>query len=295
MIDFRHKTFLALTEIKNYTKTAEYLHLTQPAVTQHINYLEDLYNCKLFVYENRKLILTNQAIELKKLLIKIQSDTNHFMRNINNSNTIVEDIKFGSTLSIGEYVMPDIITKILANKPNLNIHMEVNNTKVLLEKLEKGEIDFAILEGFFDKNKYHSIIFSIENFIGVCSSRNQLFNKKAELKDLLDSSLIIREQGSGTREILENILNQYNYTFNSFKNIIEIGNMNTIKHLVANDIGISFLYEVVAKTEILKGTLAKINIFEINIKREFNFVFLKDSFYKNKYLKYYSMMKDAYK
>jgi DNA-binding transcriptional LysR family regulator len=294
VIDFRHQTFLALCEIKNYTKTAEYLHITQPAVTQHIQYLEEKYNCKLFRYENKKIELTFQGEQLRAFLIRIVADITHFNRNVNKTDPSLDSIIFGATLSVGEYMMPKVLTKLIEKRPGLNIHMEVHNTQVLLEKLRRGDIDFAIVEGVFDKSNYHSILFSLERFIPICATNSHLANKDVSFNDILQSSLVLREKGSGTREILENILKQYNYSLNSFNNIIEIGNMSAIKELVASNICITFLYEIVAKKEIENGDLSMIKISDFDIKREFNFVFLKNSFYESKYIEYFHLMKEAY-
>lgn len=294
MVDFRHETFLALCAIKNYTKTAEYLHITQPAVTQHIQYLEEKYNCRLFRYENKKLKLTFQGKQLKELLTRIVADTTHFKRNIENTDFSAEYIIFGTTLSIGEYLMPKVLTKLIQKNPDLNIHMEVRNTQVLLKKLQKGDVDFAIVEGIFDKSNYHSIPFSLEKFIPVCAANSVLADKKVDFNEILQSPLVLRERGSGTREIFENILKQYNYSLNSFQNIIEIGNMAAIKKLVANNIGITFLYEIAAEREIKHGDLSVIDISGFDITREFNFVFLKNSIFESKYIEYFHMMKDAF-
>lgn len=294
MIDYRHQTFLTLAEIKNYTKTAKQLHMTQPAVTQHIQFLEEKYKCKLFEYINKNLELTMQGEELQKLLLKIAADIKHFKRDLNNINEFQESLIFGATLSIGEYIMPNIIAKLLEQKSNLEILMEVNNTENLLKKLQLGDIDFAIVEGIFDKSKYQTHVFSLENFIPICAFISDLAKTKVTLNEVTKASLIIREKGSGTREILEDILKQYNYSLNSFNKIIEIGNMAAIKKLVANNTGITFLYEKVAQSELDKELLHKINIHDFNIKREFNFVFLKNSFYESKYIKYFKLMKDIY-
>ena len=163
-----------------------------------------------------------------------------------------------------------------------------------MEKLRKGEIDFAVVEGVFDKSDYHSMLFSLEKFVPVCAPKSFLANQKVDFSEILQSSLIIREEGSGTRQIFENILKQYNYSINSFKNFIEIGNMAAIKNLVASNIGITFLYEIVAQKEIQQGQLSKIDIFGFDITREFNFVFLKDSVFQSKYIEYYNKMKEAF-
>ncbi len=293
LIDFRHRTFLVLCSIGNYTKTAEYLHITQPAVTQHIQYLEEKYNCKLLLYENKKLVLTQEGEELRRLLTRITADINHFEREMENRESFREDVFFGATLSIGEYLMPQVITRVLQENPKLNIHMEVANSKVLLEKLQAGELEFALIEGMIDKSKYHSLVFSHERFIPVCSPNSTLVNQTFDFSAILDSTIVLREKGSGTREIFENILKQYNYSFDSFRNVIEIGNMAAIKKLVASNLGITFLYKIVAEKEIEQGELAIIDLAGFEITREFNFVFLKDSAFIDKYMEYFQMFKGA--
>lgn len=293
MIDFRHKTFLALCAIGNYTKTAEHLHITQPAVTQHIQFLEEKYKCKLLIYENKRLNLTPEGKELRDLLTRIAADANRFERHVTSRGSHREDIYFGATLSIGEYLMPQVIAEVLRTNPRLNIHMEVGNSQVLLEKLHQGELDFALIEGIIDKAQYHSLVFSRERFIPVCAPSSTYVGRKVEFDEILESTLVLREKGSGTREIFENILRQYNYSLDSFQNIIEIGNMAAIKKLVASNIGITFLYEIAAEQELVAGELHQIDVVGFDATREFNFVFLKDSAFSDKYVGYYEMMKEA--
>jgi len=292
LIDFRHQTFLALASIRHYTKTAEHLGLTQPAVTQHIKFLEERYNCSLFRYENKRLSLTREGEWLRELLTRIVADTHHFERDLENKDRS-ENIFFGATLSIGEYLMPGVIIEMLQRNPKLNIHMEVGNSQMLLEKLRRGDLDFALIEGVIDKASYHSLLFCRERFIPVCSPSSALAGETVEFADILSSTLVVRERGSGTREIFENILKQYNYSLSSFQNIIEIGNMAAIKQLVASNLGITFLYEIVARKEIYQGELSQIDIAGFEITREFNFVFLKGSAYAPRYTRYFQMMKDA--
>lgn len=295
MIDFRHQTFLVLCSIGSYTKTAEHLHITQPAVTQHIKHLEEKYKCRLFRYENKRLNLTPEGKQLRDLLTRIVADTQHFKRILEKGEGEKENIFFGATLSIGEYLMPGIITRLLQNNPMLNVHMEVGNSQALLEKLHQGELDFALIEGIIDKSSYHSLLFSLERFIPVCAPTSLLARGRVEFADILQSTLVLREQGSGTREIFENILRQYNYSLNSFQNIIEIGNMAAIKKLVASNLGITFLYEIAAEQELERGELRKIEIAGFDITREFNFVFLKGSAYTDRYVQYFEMMKEESK
>jgi DNA-binding transcriptional LysR family regulator len=167
--------------------------------------------------------------------------------------------------------------------------MLVENTETLLHKLKKGEINFAVLEGFFDKSKFGYQLFSKEEFIGICSPSSQYSQQKISLEDLLDSRLILRENGSGTREILEQILYTNNLSEKSFTSTLEIGNLNAIKKLVAQNRGISFIYQPAAQKELENNIISTLKIINFNIRREFNFVYLKNSIFEDQYTKYFEL------
>lgn len=290
MIDFRHQTFLQLCRIKNYTKTAKKLHITQPAVSQHIKHLEEYYQVKLVNYSGKSLEITEAGKKLYKYTERMIADSKEINKTIKDKSAI-KNIKFGATLSIGEFVMPDILNRFMAENPGINFDMLVENTENLLHKLKKGEINFAILEGFFDKSKFGYQIFSKEKFIGISSTSSEYTNQKVKLEDLLDARLILRENGSGTREILEQILYTNNLSENSFKSTIEIGNLNAIKTLIAQNKGISFMYQAAAQEYLEKDQITALKIKDFNIKREFNFVYLKDSVFEDQYNKYFKLFK----
>ena len=104
----------------------------------------------------------------------------------------------------------------------------------------------------------------------------------------------MRERGSGTREIFENILQKYNYSLQSFDKVIEIGNMAAIKKMVSKGLGITFLFEVAGKMEIDSGILSVIDIHGFSEQREFNFVMLKNSFFRERYMKFYKLLKQTF-
>jgi len=294
MLDFRHETFLTLCSCNSFTKAAELLHITQPAVSQHIKYLEEFYGCKLFDTANRKIRLTHQGELLKEFAMTIFSDSKHFKENIHSIQTDTMKFSFGATLSIGEYVMPEILSRLLTKYPEMKIHMSVANTQVLLERLNNGELDFIVVEGLFDKSEYDSTLFSLAKFIPVCSPESGFAKQEVSFKDLTRSRLILRERGSGTREIFENILQKNNYSLHAFEKMIEIGNMAAIKKMVSNGLGITFLFEVAGKREIEDGILSVINIPGFSEQREFNFVLLKDSFFRERYMRIYELLKQTF-
>ena len=293
MLDFRHETFLTLCSCESFTKTAELLHMTQPAVSQHIKYLEEVYGCKLFDTSNRKIKLTEQGELLKEFTTSVLSDIKHFKENIVSINTDILQFKFGATLSIGEYVMPDILSNLLTTYPDMKVHMTVANTQTLLDQLNNRELDFAIVEGMFDKSKYDTTLFSQENFIPVCSPLSEDANREVTIKDLTKSRLILRESGSGTREIFENILQKNNYSLDAFNKVVEVSNMSAIKKMVSNNLGISFMFEVVARKEIESNTLSRINLSNYTEQREFNFVYLKNSYFRDRIMNIYQLLKQS--
>jgi DNA-binding transcriptional LysR family regulator len=294
MLDYRHETFLTVADCNSFTKAAEMLHITQPAVSQHIKFLEDLYGCKLFDTANRKTMLTTQGELLKEFVTTVYSDAKHLKDNISAVETETMQFSFGATLSVGEYVMPRVLSRMLIKYPELKFHMSVANTQILLERLNHGELDFIVVEGLFDKSEYDSTLFSMEKFVPICSPESKLAKGRKRFSDITDNRLILRERGSGTREIFENILQKNNYSLHAFDKVIEIGNMAAIKKMVTNNLGISFLFEVAAKKEIDDGSLALIDIAGFSEQREFNFVLLKGSFFRERYMNIYKLLKQSF-
>lgn len=270
------------------------MHITQPAVSQHIKYLETFYECKLFETANRKIRLTHQGELLREFAMTVFSDSKHLKQNISSFETDTMQFSFGATLTIGEYVMPGILSRLLTKNPEIKIHMSVANTHVLLERLNNSELDFIIVEGLFDKSEYDSTLFSLEKFIPVCSTESEFAKKTTDFQEITGCRLILRERGSGTREIFENILQKNNYSLHAFEKITEIGNMAAIKKMVSNGLGITFLFEVAVKKETEEGSLSIINISGFFEQREFNFVLLKNSFFRERYMKIYELLKQTF-
>lgn len=287
MLDFRIFTFLELYRTKNYTKTAENLHMTQPAVTQHIKFLEEYYHCKLVNYDKKNLTITQQGEILYKSLLTISCDFTKLKQELEEKKFGERKLNFGATLIISEHIMPKIIAKISKDFPELTISFITRDTKELLEDLDLGKIDFALVEGFFEKTEYESFLLAKENFIGICSKNNKLAKSQLHFNDILEERILLREIGSGTRDIFEKILYDNNLSINDFSKKYEIENVKVIKKLVEENVGISFLYEKAVEKELEEKKLDIINLESFKEEREFNFVFLKNSLYSKEYYKWY--------
>lgn len=291
MFDFRLQTFLTLCQTRNYTKTAQLLHITQPAVTGHIKYLEEYYKMKFFSYKGKTLTLTAQGELFQQLATTMQADLKKAITHIQQLDTSTVNVNFGATLTIGEYIMPELLKSYMQTYPSHEICMLMDNTHNLLTKLNEGKLDFALIEGYFNKSNYTYRLLSEERFIAVCSASHALAYQNVTFEELFHERLIIREPGSGSRDILERALHEQNYDITAFSGLMEIGNLNVIKELVASKLGITFIYEAAVKEAITKGLLAPINIKDFNLLRAFYFICPKDSLFVSKYLTYFEFFK----
>lgn len=283
MLDFRTDTFLSVCKHMNYTKAAEELNITQPAVSQHIKYIEEYYGAKVFGFNGKKMYLT-EAGEMLYEAISTMKHNDSFLRdsihNIRNHNST---LSFGATLTIGEYVIPGKLAAYLKKYPETKVNLTIANTEKLLSMLDKGEIDFAVVEGYFGKNQYEHIVCSLENYTAVCCKDHPFAETEKSLEELFSQTLILREKGSGTREILTRSLEEKNLGIYDFKNIIELSNINAVKTLVEKDCGITFIYEAAVKEELRKGTLKKIYVKDLIDKHEFTFIWRKNSIFSDYY------------
>ena len=128
-----------------------------------IQFLEKEYGCRLFIYENRKLIKTPAAQMLEDYLRSVQQRENFLREKIKNNG--LRELRIGATKTIGDYVITDRIHDFL-NQPDTALTLIVDNTKHLLHLLEQNTLDYAIIEGFFDKNRFGSQLYRREPFVG---------------------------------------------------------------------------------------------------------------------------------
>ena len=281
MIDSRVATFLDVCKTMNYTRTAENLNMTQPAVSQHIRGMEEFYGVKIFSYKNKKLELTNQGKYLKKHLETISHDVKYLQESVQKIKTRTK-IKIGATLSIGEFYLPDRLSDFMNRNPKLDISLTIADTRELLFRLDNGDVDFILCEGYFDKNEYAYKLIKTEEMCIVCSAEYDIRNIKA-LKDLFEHPMLCRENGSGTREIFENYLHEYNYSFENFISVSEFTSPHLIKKLLLDGLGISVLYKTVVEKEIQKKLLKVIEIPEFHVSHEFNAVWKQNSAFEKQY------------
>ena len=294
MIDFRINTFLEVCACMNYTRAAENLHMTQPAVSQHIHYLEKLYDAPLFIHEGKKFKLTHAGEILLQTATTLKSDEQYMLEQMQSLRPEKAPLIFGATMTIGEYVIAKPLAAYMQSHPEANIRMVLSNTADLLSKLQLGEINFAFVEGYFASDSYDFMTFSTEAFIPVCSADHQFAKEPNTLHDLLSEKLLVREPGSGTRDILEKNLDVKNISFSDFAHLAEINSMPIIIQLLLADCGISFLYKTAIQEELKNGSLKELRLKDFQMQHDFTFIWNKGSIFTAKYQEIFDFFKSIY-
>lgn len=250
-MDTKIQTFLTLCQTMNYRLAAERLHLTQPAVTKQMQALEQILQTKLFYYDGHSLHKTETCLLLERYAISQQYQFEELQLAIADKKRL--KLRIGATKTIGDYVLIDAIKAYLAS-PEHELSLVVDNTKHLLQMLDENRLDFAVIEGTFSKTKYDSYLLRMEPFVGICAKSSHLCERTVSLEELLQETIIIREEGSGTRRIFEERLNAAGYERRDFHREVSISSFISIKALVAAGVGVSFLYHSVIAHEKDIGT-----------------------------------------
>ena len=277
MLDFRIHTFLAVCRHMNFTRAAEELHITQPGVSRHIHQLEEAYGVRLFAYEGKKAVLTEAGRLLLEAAQTVKHDDAFLREQLARLGDGHRRLRFGATLTVGAYVMPAAVGAYLRRHLDARVQMEVANTRELLGRLDAGKLDFAVVEGFFDKTSYDHLRYASEPFVAVCAPGYPLPPEAKRLADLLGERLITREPGSGTRTILEKHLELQNLTLGDFRQVMEISSLEALKSLAMEGCGVTFLYQAAVRCELADGRLREIELEDFRYRHDFTFLWRKNS------------------
>ena len=286
MLDHRILTFLTVCKELNFTRASEKLHISQPAVSQHIQYIENYYGVKLFRFIGKSIFLREAGKLLQRSLTSLHNNEIYLKKQIAFITDKKKVLHFGATLTVGEFMIAQPLSEFLSRNKDADISVTVANTKELLQKLDDGVIDFAILEGDFPHSSYEHIPYLTDHFIPICGPAYRFSQDKSltALADLTSECLLLRESGSGTRLILEQVLNDYDLAPEDFFNVVTVGNMNAIKDMVAANAGITFLYETAVKKELTNGIIQKIPLEGLNIQHEISIVWKKNNLFQDFFL-----------
>ncbi len=275
MIDLKIKTLLTVAEEKNFTKAANKLNLTQPAVSHQIKELEDELQEQLFIRKRGDIIPTPIGDIVLNYARKFVAMHNKMLDDIKHNHKI--NIKLGITHTAESNKITEIIGSYLINNPGLSVTIITDTTNNLYKMVENYELDLAIVDN--KKNvKLNYLPLDTDYLVCVVNNNSPLAKKKiVTLKELKKENLILRLDSSYTRKLFESTLESINESINSFKIILELDNIETIKDLVRKDMGVSILAKNTCIDEVNRKKLTILPIENLSMVRK-NYIIYTDYF-----------------
>jgi len=291
MLDHRYQTFLVLATTKSYTRTAQQLYISQPAVSQQIKNLESELGLELVHYERPKLTITAAGQELAAFIQRVQVQADKVVTTLQHPQK-TRQVPVSTTLSLSEFLAPQLIA-LLQRRDYHEINCRVTNTQAALRALEAGTSDFALIEGNFDKQRYGYEIVRQEPFVGVVAADHPLAQQAVvSWADLTAYPLIIREVGSGSREILENLAHAANVTFAEFPQLVTVNNLAAIREILLRGSGVSFVYRSVVADALRAGQLKVLPLQAGRLRHDLDLVYPRDSYFAAAYQEWASALRE---
>ena len=274
-MDFKQlESFVTIAKVKSFSKAAEKLFLTQPTISNHIHNLEKELGTSLFNRTNKNISLTNAGEILFKYAVSILNKRDHAFFSLNAYKGRIEGILEIASSSIPEqYYLTDVMCAFSTQCPDVKYNLMKYDTKKVIDKLNLGEIDFGIVGAKKESPQLDYIDIMDDEIVLVASS--QIYDKTSsiQLGDLKEKPLIMREEGSGTRTVVENTLKKAGVGPSDLNVIAEIESTETIKKLVIKGLGLSFISKKAVEDELLSGQMKVLQVDELSIERKFYFVY----------------------
>lgn len=276
LIDDKLETFVAVCDTRSFTKAAEILSLTQPAVSQHIKRLEEELNTTLFLRKKGELLLSDEGEIVLTYAKRMIALCDKMRDKVKNAKSRVNRIRIGITHTQESGLLMDVLSKIALGDDSLQITFITDNIKNLYDMLENFEIDMAVIEGKPTNPSFNFVVINTDSLMCIVSSQNALAKKSTvTLAELKKEHLILRLPTSSTRERFASALDGIGESIDNFDVTIEVDSIATIRNLVKKDFGVSVLARSSCAHELSKGTLVALPIENLSMIRETTIVYHK--------------------
>ncbi|WAA12716.1 LysR family transcriptional regulator [Fervidibacillus halotolerans] len=248
------QVFVKVVEKGNFSKAAEELHMTQPAVSQHIQSLEREMGVKLLERTN-KFVRMNAYGEIVYTYAKEILTLHRKMKRLieDRNNLPSGDLKIGASYTIGEYVLPSILSKLRQRYPDIRPKIVIGNSEKISNQVAKGQIDVGLIESNHIRKDVIATPFAKDTLHMYISPTHPLAKMNPAPKEALEKvPWIVREKGSGTREVANQLLQLLRL---EEVEIMEFGSTQVIKESVEAGLGITVLSEWAVRKEMVLGSL----------------------------------------
>lgn len=276
MLLLQLRTFKLVVDCGSFSKAAKELHMTQSAVSQHIQHLENYFGVKLINRLYRSISLTAAGdclypyVEQFEMLQFIMEQSMQEM-----TGEATGRLQLGASYTIGEYVLPSKLAHYCQKHPLVELELNIFNTDQVVELTLDGKLDIGFIEGLqavpagLDSHEWDGdclLILAGPNWQGP--------KEPVPLVDLLQESWVLREKLSGTRQYFENFLQSLG--LEAIKQVRELGSSQAIKGAVKAGMGLTALSELTVKEEVERKELQSILLKEGKIKRKFHVIWHKE-------------------
>jgi DNA-binding transcriptional LysR family regulator len=279
MADRRLQVFHTVARLLSFTKAAETLHMTQPAVTFQVRQLEEYFNTRLFDRTHNRISLTEagaRVYQYSDKIFELYSEMENAVREM--TGEISGSLTIGASTTIAEYMLPALLGDFRAKYPDVSIHLKVSNTDGIVSMVENNTIDLGVVEApVSNKNLVVDECRRDKLVAIVPPGHPKAEQKKITLDELLEHPFICREEGSGTREVIAEYMNAAGNCQSCMKIAMELGSPEAVKGAVEAGMGISVVSNATIQKELRLGTLVAIELDPV-LERPFSFVHQKQKF-----------------
>lgn len=265
------KTFVTLAEVRNFTKTSELLHISQPSVSMHIKNLETDFQTKLFIRSPKSVQITPTGEILyhraKQMLSIFEQSKEEIL---DHHQAIKGKLSIGASFTIGEYVLPAILAKLQHQYPLLTFEVMIGNTEEIVEFVKLLKVDIGLIEGQTNEKEL-SVCPFMEDTLSILSSNHHPLasQKMVTIEALQNQAWVTREEGSGTREFLNHFIRSNGI---KVKSLMTISSNQGVKECVLQEMGLSLLSLSVVERELKHGDLCILPLHNQPFTRTFSYV-----------------------
>lgn len=279
MADRRLQVFHTVARLLSFTKAAETLHMTQPAVTFQIRQLEEFFNTRLFDRTHNRINLTEAGecvFEYAERILGLYDEMNNSVRQLTGDVTGV--LMVGASTTIAEYVLPGLLGEFQARYKDLRIRLSVSNSVGIVHMVEDNTVDIGIVESPVNNKNLAVEVCWHDKLVLICPPNHRLAGKKSlNVAELRDLPFIAREEGSGTREVIADYLARAELPWSDLNLSMEFGSPESVKSAVEAGLGVSIVSAATITKELKLKTLAALPL-EPGLERPFSFVYQRQKF-----------------
>ena len=269
--NFRLKVFRAVAEHLSFRKAAERLFLSQPAVTLQIKALEDDLGVRLFDRAANRISLTPQGARLLRYAKKIATLVSQAEQELAaGEGQLSGELALGVSTTIAQYVLPRLIGAFLGEHPRVKLLLQSGNTEEIVELLIERKVSIGLIEGPSRHREIRAEPFMEDELVLIASP--QFENGRMSREQLTSSSLLMREQGSGSRRVVETALEKAGIKLKSFHHVMNLDSTEAIKSAVEAGLGVGFVSRWAISKELELGALKVVDVAGVRVARSFSLI-----------------------